>query len=182
MTTSQPHSILPVLLGVAVRLCHANGGWLISRSEEGLVRSASTPVLLKGGLPDDHGLAGLALATGQPVALSEASGEASVQRAAALLGLPGAASVLCVPCAASDGDVVGAFELFSDQPRQFGVDSIELLSELARIGGSVLESMGSAPSDVPTPAELAASLETLASDPLRYAWAATIIDAVIDRA
>jgi GAF domain-containing protein len=130
-------------------------------------------------VPAGSGVAGYAVSSGQPLALSPRSDEALfVGGVEELLGPAPPANVVCVPCE-SDGRVVGALQLVDKPAGSFTFDDVEIVTLLGSVAGAALaEATPGVP--VPSPPTLGRELELLAAtDPLRYGRVASIFEALL---
>jgi signal transduction protein with GAF and PtsI domain len=175
--------VVRAVLDAAVDSTGASAGWVLavagSRLHAVAVAGIGGDALVGAHVALGAGTAGYVASSGNPLALSGASGDARLADGfVALTGLK-PASVLCVPCLGGT-DVAGVIELVADTDGAFGFDDVEVATVLARVAAAALASgRRSAP---PQPAALATRLEHLArADPARYAGVAAAVDALLPR-
>jgi GAF domain-containing protein len=176
--------VVRAVLDAAVDSTGASAGWVLavagSRLHAVAVAGIGGDALVGAHVALGAGTAGFVASSGNPLALSGASGDARLADGfVALTGLK-PASVLCVPCVGGTDDVAGVIELVADTDGAFGFDDVEVATVLARVAAAALASgRRSAP---PQPAALATRLEHLArADPARYAGVAAAVDALLPR-
>lgn len=176
--------VVRAVLDAAVDSTGASAGWVLAVAGSRLHAVAVAGIRSGDSLVGAHvalgaGTAGYVASSGNPLALSGASGDARLADGfVALTGLQ-PASVLCVPCVGGT-DVAGVIELVADTDGAFGFDDVEVATVLARVAAAALASGGR--SSPPQPAALAARLEHLArADPARYAGVAVAVDALLPR-
>jgi hypothetical protein len=176
--------VVRAVLDAAVDSTGASAGWVLAVAGSRLHAVAVAGIGSGDALVGAHvalgaGTAGYVASSGNPLALSGASGDARLGDGfVALTGLH-PASVLCVPCLGGT-DVAGVIELVADTDGAFGFDDVEVATVLARVAAAALASSG--PSAPPQPAALATRLEHLArADPARYAGVAAAVDALLPR-
>jgi signal transduction protein with GAF and PtsI domain len=175
--------VVRAVLDAAVDSTGASAGWVLavagSRLHAVAVAGIGGDALVGAHVALGAGTAGFVASSGNPLALSGASGDARLADGfVALTGLK-PASVLCVPCVGGT-DVAGVIELVADTDGAFGFDDVEVATVLARVAAAALASgRRTAP---PQPAALATRLEHLArADPARYAGVAAAVDALLPR-
>jgi GAF domain-containing protein len=176
--------VVRAVLDAAVDSTGASAGWVLAVAGSRLRAVAVAGIGSGDALVGAHvalgaGTAGYVATSGNPLALSGASGDARLADGfVALTGLR-PASVLCVPCVGG-ADVAGVIELVADTDGAFGFDDVEVATVLARIAAAALASGHRAAP--PPPATLGARLEQLArADPARYAGVAAAVDAMLPR-
>ena len=176
--------VVRAVLDAAIDTTGASAGWVLAVVGTRLQAVAVSGIASGDALVGAHvslgvGTAGYVASSGNPLALSGASGD--VRLADGFVALTGMqpASVLCVPCLGG-ADVAGVIELVDDADGAFGFDDVEVATVLARVAAAALASGRQA--SVPGPAALAARLDQLArADPTRYAGVAAAVDALLPR-
>jgi len=174
--------VVRAVLDAAVDSTGASAGWVLAVAGSRLQSVAVAGIgdaLVGAHVALGAGTAGYVATSGNPLALSGASGDARLADGfVALTGLQ-PASVLCVPCLGG-ADVAGVIELVADTDGVFGFDDVEVATVLARVAAAALAAgHRTAP---PQPAALGARLEQLArADPARYAGVAAAVDALLPR-
>lgn len=176
--------VVRAVLEAAIDSTGASAGWVLAVVGARLQAVAVAGIGSGDALVGAHvalgaGTAGYVASSGNPLALSDASGDARLADGfVALTGLR-PASVLCVPCLGG-ADVAGVIELVAATDGMFGFDDVEAATVLARVAAAALASSRHAAP--PRPAALAARLEHLARvDPARYAGVAVAVDALLPR-
>jgi GAF domain-containing protein len=175
--------VVRAVLDAAVDSTGASAGWVLavagSRLHAVAVAGIGGDALVGAHVALGAGTAGFVASSGNPLALSGASGDARLADGfVALTGLK-PASVLCVPCVGGT-DVAGVIELVADTDGAFGFDDVEVATVLARVAAAALAS--GRRTAAPQPAALATRLEHLArADPARYAGVAAAVDALLPR-
>jgi GAF domain-containing protein len=183
VTTSRT---LQAAVDAAVDATAAGLGWLLAPDGTDLLVVAASgddpalaAALVGRRLPAGVGTASYALQSGQPVALSAASGPAGGDEGARWLLERDPASVVCVPCGTDDA-TVGVLEIVDKAGgAAFSFDDVEVVTLLAGVAGAALAEGGGAEA-VPEPARLGAELTRLAQvDPGRYATVAPLVAALL---
>lgn len=176
--------VVRAVLDAAVDSTGASAGWVLAVNGSRLQAVAVAGIASGDALVGAHvalgaGTAGYVATSGNPLALSGASGDGRLDDGfVALTGLR-PASVLCVPCLGG-ADVAGVIELVAAADGAFGFDDVEVATVLARVAAAALASSRHAAP--PRPADLAARLEHLARvDAARYAGVAAAVDALLPR-
>ncbi len=157
----------------AVEVAGAETGWMLLRGEAGFEVLTIVGDTSKGNGIGNRvatrpiaGAAGLAAASGQPVAISPREGDDDNRGAGGSSGLPSA--VLAVPCVGSSA--VGVLELARTDGAAFDFDALELVAILGEVGGAALDDWRERPSTLPDPADVSRRLGAAArADPTRYA-------------
>jgi GAF domain-containing protein len=185
-----PRPLLQTIVRSAVDATAARAGWLavpVDGTQLAIVAAAapSDPTLVDRLLWQRTAVAGsaggLVMQSGQPVALGGSAAGRTDNWAETLLGRSPSA-VVCVPCSDEEQPVAVLELIDKSGGGAFNFDDVELAAVLASIAGAAIsEGVGGAM--IPTPAQLSADLNRLASaDPDRYAAVAAAVVALVSQA